>query len=98
MFSTDFPIGSKDDVPFHGTVFDYSGADWYDFMTISEILCEKICLIWMLQLLLLNFVSGFRFKLVRISLIESIMLSLIHPYGFRLLVLLLFFIEITPFA
>lgn len=27
LFSIDFPIGSKDDVSFHGTAFDYSRAD-----------------------------------------------------------------------
>lgn len=27
LFSIDFPIGSKDDVCFHGTAFDYSRAD-----------------------------------------------------------------------
>ena len=41
-----------------------------------------------LLLLLVNFVSGFRLKLMYISLVQNIRSSLIRLYGFQLLVLL----------
>ena len=46
-------------------------------------------------LLLVNFMSGFKLELMYISLIVSIRLNLIHFHGFKQLVLLPQFIEIT---
>ena len=58
----------------------------------------KIPLSLVLLLLLVNFVSGFRFELMYVSLIISIRSSLTHLHGFQLLVLLPYFIEITFFV
>ena len=45
----------------------------------------------------MNFVKGFRLELMYISLIKSIRSSFTHLYGFKLLVLLLQFIEVIFF-
>ena len=55
----------------------------------------KIFLNWVLLLLLVNFVSGFRLELMYIYLMLNISSSLTHLHGFQLLVLLPWFIEIT---
>ena len=49
-------------------------------------------------LLLVNFVSGFKLELMYITLIASTRSSLTHVHGFKLLVLLPWFIEITFFV
>ena len=54
----------------------------------------RISLNLLLLLLIVNFMSGFRFELMYISPIESIRSSLTHLHGFQLLVLLPWFIEI----
>ena len=86
--STDFPINSKQDVPFHRVTYDHSRADWdglhdhlrdlpwEDIFKLSE------------SAALVNFVSGFRLELMHISLIVSIRRNLTHLYGFRQLLLL----------
>ena len=58
------------------------------FGIIWEIFCGRISLNLVLLLLLVNFVSWFGLELMYISLIENIKSSLIHLYGFQLLVLL----------
>ena len=67
------------------------------FMIIWEILQGRISLIPVI-LLLKNFVSGFRCKLMYISLIVNIRLSPVYPHGFGLLVLLPLSIEIIIFC
>ena len=57
------------------------------FMIIWEMFHGMISLSLVLLLLLVNFVSGFRFDLMHISLIENTRLSLTHLHGFQLLVL-----------
>ena len=64
--STDFPINSKQDVPFHRVTYDHSRADWdglhdhlrdlpwEDIFKLSE------------SAALVNFVSGFRLELMHI--------------------------------
>ena len=56
------------------------------FVIISEMLHGMIYLNLVLLLLLVNFVSGVRLKLMYISLIENIRSSLIHLHGFQLVV------------
>ena len=58
------------------------------FAIIWEMFHGTISLKWMLLLLLVNFMSGFRLKLMYISLIRSIRASLIHLTAFQRLVLL----------
>ena len=58
------------------------------FMIISEMFHGRISLYLVLLLLLVNFVSRFRLKLMYISLIENIRSCLIHLHGFQLHVLL----------
>ena len=58
------------------------------FMIISKMFHERISLNSVLLLLLVNFVSGFRFELMYISLIKNIRSSLTHLHGLQLLVLL----------
>ena len=92
--STDFPSNSQRDAPFHRIAYDYSRADWdglHDHLSL-------ISLSSVLLLLVVNFVSGFRLKLMYISLIENTRSSFIHLHGFQLLVLLPYFIETTFFV
>ena len=56
------------------------------YVIIRELLHGNKCSV--LPLLLVNFVSAFRLKLIYISLIESIRSSLTHLHGFQLLLLL----------
>ena len=58
----------------------------------------RISLNSVLLLLLVNFVSGFRLRLMYILLIVSTKSNLIHLHGFQQLVLLPYFIEITSFV
>ena len=64
------------------------------FVIILEMFNGRVSLNSVL-LLLVNFVGGFRFALMYISIIENIRSSLTHLDGFQLLLLLLQFIEIT---
>ena len=57
----------------------------------------RISLNLVLLLLLVNFVSGFRLRLMYILLIVSTKSNLTHLHGFQQLVLLPYFIEITWF-
>ena len=87
--SIDFPVNSKQDAPFHCIAYDYSRADWDGLCDyIREMFHERIFLNSVLLLLLLNFTSGFRVKLMYISLIGSIRSNLTHLHGFQQLVLL----------
>ena len=56
--SIDFPSNSQQDSLFHRTAYDYSCAD--SFVIIWEMFHGSIFLCWVLLLLLVNFVSGFR--------------------------------------
>ena len=84
--SIDFPINSKQDTPFHRVAYDYSRADWDGLH--DHLRDGKISLNFVLLLLLVNFVSGFRLELMYISLIVSIRSNLTHLHGFQQLVLL----------
>ena len=87
--SIDFPSNSQWDAPFHYIAYDYSRADWYGLCDhLRDIPWEDIFKLGA-SLLLLNFVIGFRFALVDISLVEKIRSRLIHLHAFQLLVLLL---------
>ena len=68
--SIDFPSNSKRDSPFHRIAYDYSPADRDSFVIIREMFHGRISLNSVLLLLLVNFVSGCRLKLMYISLIE----------------------------
>ena len=81
--SMDFPTNSQRDAPFHCIAYDYSRAGWDDLHDhLRDDPWEDIFK------LLVNFVSGFRLKLMYISLIENVRSSLIHLRDFQLLVLL----------
>ena len=67
------------------------------FVTIWEMFHGRISLNLVLLLLLVNFVSGFRLRLMYILLIVSTKSNLTHLHGFQQLVLLPYFIEITWF-
>ena len=67
------------------------------FVIILEMFCGRISLNSVLLLLLENFVSGFRLKLMYIFLIVSIRSSLTHLHGIQQIVLLPQFIEIIFF-
>ena len=83
--SIDFPSYSQQDALFHHIAYDYSRADWDSLC--DHLIPGRISLNSVLLLLLVNFVSGFRLKLMYISLIKSIRSSLTHLHGFQLLVL-----------
>ena len=68
--------------------YEYSRADWAVIVIISEMFHGRICLNSVLLLLLVNFASGFRLKLMHISFLVSIRASLTHLHGFHLLLLL----------
>ena len=85
--SIDFPSNSQRDAPFHCILYDYSRANWSGLRDhLRDVSWESLSLV--LLLLLVNFGSGFRLKLMYISLIENIRSSLTHLHGFQLLVLL----------
>ena len=87
--SIGFPTNSQQDAPFHRIAYDYSHADWDGLRDHLRDFHGRISLNSVLLLLLVNFVSGFRLKLVYISLKGNIRSSLIHLHGFQQLVLLL---------
>ena len=68
------------------------------FMIIWEMFHEKIFLNSVLLLLVVNFVSGLRLELIYLFLIENTRSSLAHLYGFQLVELLSWSIEITFFV
>ena len=79
--STDFPVHSQQDAPFHRIAYDYSRADWDGLHDhFRDIPLEALNLV--LQLLLVNFVSGFRLELMYIYHIKNIRSSLIHLHRF----------------
>ena len=86
--SIDFPVNSKQDAPFHRVAYDYSHADWDGLRDHLRDFHGMISLNSVLLLLLVNFVSGFRWELMYISLIVSIRSNLTHLHGFQQLVLL----------
>ena len=97
--SIDFPTYSRQGALFHRIAYDYSRVDWDGLCDHFRDVPWQISLnSVLLLLLLLNFVSGFRFELMYISLIESIWSSLTRPHGFQLLVLLPQFIQIIFFV
>ena len=88
LVSIDFPSYSQWDAPFHCIAYDYSRADWDGLCGhLKGVPWEDIFKL-VLLLLLVNFVTGFRLKLMYISLIKSIRSSLTHLHAFQLLVLL----------
>ena len=68
------------------------------FVIIWDMFHERISLSSVLLLLLGNFVSGLRLKLMYISLIKNIRSSLTYLHDLQLLVLLPYFTEITFFV
>ena len=87
--SIDFPMKSKQDAPFHRIAYDYSRADWNGLRDHLRDVPWGISLNSVLLLLLVNFVSGLKMKLMYISLIVRIRSNLSHLHGFQQLVLLL---------
>ena len=83
--SIDFPINLKWDALFHRIAYDYSRADWDGLLdSLRDVPWEAPVFL----LLLVNLVSGFKLKLMYISLIVSIRLSLTYLHGFQELLLL----------
>ena len=80
----DFLSDPKQDVPFQCIDYDYYCADWDDYI-IWEMFHVRISLNSVL-LLLVNFVCGFKLKLMYISLIINIRSNFTHLHGFQLLV------------
>ena len=68
--SNDFPSNSKRDAPFRRIAYDYFHADLDTLRDICEMSHGRVSLNSSL-LLLVNFVSGFRLKLMYISLIVN---------------------------
>ena len=87
--SIDFPSNSQQDAPFHRIAYDYPHATWDGLHDHLRDVPMGGYLNLALLLMLVNFVTGFRFELMYISLIENIRSSLIHLHGFQLPVLLL---------
>ena len=86
--SIDFPTNSQRYAQSHCIASDYSCADW-------DVLCDHLRDVPWEYIFKLGasaaaseFCSGFRLELLYISLIEKIRSSLVHLYGFQLLVLL----------
>ena len=85
---------SKRDAPFHRMAYYYSRVDWDGLRDHLRGVPREISLKLVLLLLLLYFLSGFRLEFISSISIRS---SLTHLHGFKLLVLLPLFIEITFF-
>ena len=66
--SIDFPSNSQRGSLFHRRACDYSRADWDGFVIIREMFHGMISLNSAFLLLLVNFVSGLRLKLMYITL------------------------------
>ena len=87
-FLVDFLSNSQLNVPFHCLAYDYFPADWDGLCDNSrDVPWGRISLKTVLLLLLVNFVGGFRLKLMYISLTVSITLSHTHLHGFQQLLL-----------
>ena len=78
----DFPSNSQRDAPFHRIAYDYSRADWDGLRDHLRDVPWRISLNLVLLLLLVNFVSGFRLKLMYISIFVNIRSSLTHLHDF----------------
>ena len=96
--SVNFPSNSQRDALFHRIAYNYSRADWNGLRDDLRDYHGRISLSLVVLLLLVNFMTGFRLKLMYISLIENIRSSLTHLHGFQLLVLLPQFTEISFFV
>ena len=73
LASIDFPSNSQQDATFHCIAYYQSLADWYGLRDhLRDMLHGRISLNLVLLLLLVNFVSGFRLKLMNISHVVSI--------------------------
>ena len=83
-----FPLNSQQDAPFHRIAYGYSRANWDGVRDYLRDIHGRISLSLVLLLLLVNFVSGFKFKLMYIFLIENNKSSLTHLHGFQLFVFL----------
>ena len=79
--SIDFPSNSQRDVPFYFIAYDYSCADCDGLRDHLRDVPWGKSLNSMLLRLLVNFVSGFRLKLMYISLIVSIRSNLTYLHG-----------------
>ena len=84
--SVNFPSNSQRDALFHRIAYNYSRADWNGLRDDLGDYHGRISLSLVVLLLLVNFMTGFRLKLMYISLIENIRSSLTHLHGFQLLV------------
>ena len=81
----DFPSYSQWDVLFHCIAYDYSRADWDSLHDhLRDVPWQDI--FKLIASAASDFVSGFRLKLMCISLIKSIRSSLTRLHGFQLLV------------
>ena len=83
-----FSFKPKRGSPFHRSGYDFHVLIRTVFVIIWEMFRGTISLNSVLPLLVLNFVRWSRWELMYISLIVSMRLSLIHSYGFQLVVLL----------
>ena len=78
----DFPSNSQRNAPIHRIAYDYYHADWNGFRDHLRYITCGISLSSVLPLLLVNFVSGFRLKLMYISIFVNIRSSLTHLHDF----------------
>ena len=84
----DFPSNSQWDGPFHRIAYHYSCADWNSLHDhLRDVRWEDIFKLGA-SVASSEFVSGFRLKLMYISLIENIGSSLTYLHSFQLFVLL----------
>ena len=84
----DLPSNSQWDGPFHCITYHYSCANWNSLHDhLRDVRWEDIFKLGA-SVASSEFVSGFRLKLMYISLIENIGSSITHLHGFQLLVLL----------
>ena len=82
------PFKPKRGSPLHRSGYDFHVPIRTVFVIIWEMFHGTMSLNSVLPLLVLNFVRWSRWELMYISLIVSMRLSLIHSYGFQLVVLL----------
>ena len=78
----DFPSNSQRDAPIHHIAYDCYHADWNGFRDHLRYITWGISLSSVLLLLLVNFVSGFRLKLMYIFIFVNIRSSLTHLHDF----------------
>ena len=96
--SIESPSNSKGDASFHCIAYSYSLANWDGFCVHLRYAHGIISIHFLLLLLLVNFISEFRLKLMYIFLTINIRSSLTHLDGFQLFVLLPYLIEVTLFV